>query len=156
MKKHINLISSSAWMVVAGIFCLGGIRLGLGSYDEPGPGFFPFLMSVFLFSFSLILFISSLKKVKQLNVIVSSRFWPESDGIKRILFVVVSLFMYVFVLNYLGFVLTTFFFMFFLLRVIHPHKWITVFLGAGLTAGLSYAIFELWLKAHLPVGPLGF
>lgn len=156
MRKYADLITSLAWMVVAGLFCLGGIELGLGSYDEPGPGFFPFLMSIFLFSFSLILFISSLKKVKQLDRIVSSRFWPESDGIKRILFALGSIFMYVFMLNYLGFPLTTFFFMFFLLKFFHTYKWITVFLGAGLTAGLSYAIFELWLKAHLPVGPLGF
>lgn len=156
MEKYMDLITSLAWMVVAGLFCLGGIGLGLGSYDEPGPGFFPFLMSICLFSFSLILFISSLKKVKQLNVIVSSRFWPDSDGLKRILFALGSIFMYVIALDYLGFTLTTFFFMFFLLKFFHPYKWIAVFLGAAITSGLSYAIFQLWLKAHLPVGPLGF
>jgi len=132
------------------------IALRLGTLSEPEPGFFPFLMSVLLIILSLILLLSSLKKGGKLSPAESKEFWPEIDGTKRILFVIISLFAYAFTMNYLGFVIATFCYIFFLMRFVFPLKWITVFLGAGLTTGISYAIFELWLKANLPVGPLGF
>lgn len=155
MKKN-DLISSLAWLIVGVLFCTGSIRLGLGTISEPGPGFFPFLMSAFLISFSLIKIISSLKKGGEVPIDTSKGYWPERDGIKRIAFVFILLFMFTIALNYLGFVLTTFLFIFSLLRFVDPQKWQTVFLTTVLTTVLSYAIFEIWLKANLPEGLLGF
>jgi putative tricarboxylic transport membrane protein len=155
MKRY-ELISSLAWVAVGVLFCIGSFRLGLGGLGEPGPGFFPFLMSVCLISFSLIHLSSSIKKSGQFNFDVSKRFWPERDGIKRILFTIMSLSVFVIVLNYIGFTLTAFLFIFFLLRFIEPQKWLTVFSITILSTGLSYIIFQLWLKANLPAGPLGF
>lgn len=143
-------------MIVGALYCKGAIALGIGSFSEPGPGFFPFLMSVFLILLSLIHFLSSLKKSEEFNFAGSKIFWPPIDGIKRILFVVISLFAYAFTMHYLGFVITTFCYIFFLMRFVFPLKWTTVFLGAGLITGVSYAIFELWLRANLPVGLFGF
>ena len=158
MRKY-DLISSLAWIAVSAFFCMGAINLGLGNLGDPGPGFFPFLMAVCLISFSLILFISSLKQSKEFSLsrYRYGRFWPEIDGIKRILLIVLSLFMYVFALDYLGFCLSTFFFIFFLSRFIASQKKMTnAFIVAGLITGFTYAIFQLWLKANLPTGYLGF
>ena len=156
MRKY-DLISGLAWLTVGVVFCKGSVGMGLGELGEPGPGFFPFLMSVCLIFFSSIHFISSLLQKKgQLNFGESKRFWPESDGMKKILFTITSLFTFVFAMNYMGFVVITFLFMFVLLRFIESQKWRTVFLIACLTTVLSYAIFQLWLKADLPRGFLGF
>jgi putative tricarboxylic transport membrane protein len=87
---------------------------------------------------------------------VGLRFWPEGEYVTRIVVIIFLLFMFVFALDYLGFVLTTFLFMFSLLKLIESRKLRTLFLIAGLTTVLSYAIFELWLKANLPKGFLGF
>jgi len=138
------------------LFLIGSIGLGLGSSSEPGPGFFPFVMSGLLISFSLINFIYSLKRVGKFNFATSERFWPESDGIKRILFTTVFLFGFVIGLNYLGFISTTLLFMFIILRSIEPQKWLTVFFLGSLTTVFSYLIFQVWLRSNLPVGFLGF
>lgn len=126
MRKH-ELISSLVWMSVGISFCIGSIAIGVGDLSEPGPGFFPFVMSACLISFALIHFISSSIKGRQLSLAAGDRFWPGSDGIKRIVFINVFLFIFVIALNYLGFVLTTLLFMFLLLRFIEPQKWLTVF-----------------------------
>ena len=155
MKKY-DLIGSLAWMFVGLAFCKGAIGFGLGDLGEPGPGFFPFWMSVSLISFSLVHFFSSLRKGETTTLPVGLRFWPEGEYIIRIVIIIFLLFMFVIALGYLGFVLTTFLFMFSLLKLIESRKIRTLFLIAGLTTVLSYAIFELWLKANLPKGFLGF
>jgi putative tricarboxylic transport membrane protein len=155
MKKD-DFISSPIWMIVSILFGVRSIGLGLGSINDPGPGFFPFLMATLLFLFSLTLIISSLKKDEKFESKEMGRFWAGSEGIRNISFVIMALFIYVFALNYLGFVLVTFFFMIFVMRIIQPQKWLIVFLASGLTTVLSYAIFVLWLKIHMPVGILGF
>jgi hypothetical protein len=155
MKKY-ELISSLVWMAVGVLFLVGSIGLGLGSFSEPGPGFFPFVMAACLISFSSTHFMFSLIKGEQFNFVKSERFWPKSDGIKRILFTIMFLFGFVLALSYLGFVLTTFLFMFIILRFVEPQKWLTVFLIGSLSTVLSYSIFQLWLRSNLPIGFLGF
>lgn len=141
---------------MGGIFLSGAVKLGLGSVNEPGPGFFPFLMAVCLISFSSIDLISCAKKSRTLDVVEREEFWPGSRGAKKIVFVIISLFIFIIGLNHLGFVPIVFLFTFFHLRFIETQKWLTVFIMASLFTSLSYAIFQLLLKANLPKGLLGF
>jgi len=150
MKKY-DLISSMFWMTVGGFFCVGGIRYGIGTLQEPGVGFFPFWMSVCLTLFSSLYLIHSLKRAKQPKI-----GWPERDGIRKILLTILLLAAFVIGFNYLGFVLTTVLFMILVLRLVEPQRWIIVFTVTIVTTGLSYAIFKVWLQALLPVGFLGF
>lgn len=150
MKKY-DLSSSLVWIIVSALFLWGAIQLGLGSFTDPGPGFFPFLMSLSLFFLAAVLFVATATKKVEENIPAGLR-WPEMGGTRRILLTIALLACYVLALGYLGFALTTFLFIFFLLRFIEPQTWLTVFLGAGLTTGLSYAVFEIWLKAGLPSG----
>jgi len=155
MKKY-ELISSLVWMALGVLFLIGSIGLGPGKSDEPGPGFFPFVMAACLISFSSIHFISSLIRGGQVNVATSKRFWPKGSGIKRILFTIIFLVGFVLALNCLGFILNTFLFMLIMLRLVERQKWLRVFLIGSLTTVLSYSIFQLWLRSNLPAGFLGF
>lgn len=155
MKKY-DLMSSLTWMIIAALFCRGAIGLGLGDLHEPGPGFFPFLMSLFIILFSILILISSLKKGEESDPDLGKRFWPEREGQKKILLTVGSLFLYVFALEYLGFILCTFLLIFFQLKFVEPQKWATVLFGTGLTTFMTYTIFDLWLRVPMPVGLLGF
>jgi putative tricarboxylic transport membrane protein len=155
MKKH-ELISSLVWMALGVLFLIGSIGLGPGKSDEPGPGFFPFVMAACLISFSSIHFISSLIRAGQSSVGAGKRFWPKNSGIKRILFTIILLVGFVLALNYLGFILNTFFFMLIMLRLVERQKWRRVLLIGSLTTILSYATFQLWLRSNLPAGFLGF
>jgi putative tricarboxylic transport membrane protein len=74
---------------------------------------------------------------------------------KNAMIILVSLLAYALLLFPLGFVITTTLFIAFLLRAIVPQRWSVVIACSILTAAASYLIFEVWLKAQLPRGPLG-
>ncbi len=148
-------LSALAWAAVGILFCKGSVSLGLGSLGEPGPGFFPFIMSIFLISFSLLHILSSLTRGRPAMGMEDTR-WPGGDGIRRIVLSVIPLFGFVMALDGLGFVLTTLLFMLFVSSLVIPQKKSTVFLTTMLTTIMSYIVFEVWLKAHLPKGFLGF
>jgi hypothetical protein len=58
-------------------------------------------------------------------------------------------------MNYLGFLLSTFVFLVFLLRVIEPQRWPVALLGSIAVSVAFFCLFELGLKSQLPKGPLG-
>jgi putative tricarboxylic transport membrane protein len=154
MKKY-DVASSLAWMVVGLLFCKGSISLGVGRFNEPGPGFFPFVMSVSLMFFcSMNVVYSLLRKYEKIDLLI--KVWPKKDGIRRIFFTILFLCGYVVALEHAGFLLTTFLFMFVTLKFVEPQKWVTVFLGAGVTAAMSYLAFQVWLRSNLPGGTWGF
>ena len=74
----------------------------------------------------------------------------------KIALVLLSLLLYAFFLERLGFVLTTFVLVSFLLGCIEGTNWFRSVGVAGAAALASYAIFELWLKIRLPKGLFGF
>jgi putative tricarboxylic transport membrane protein len=74
---------------------------------------------------------------------------------KNAMVILISLLAYALLLVPLGFFITTTLFIAFLLRAIVPQRWSVVIACSILTAVISYLIFEIWLKAQLPKGPLG-
>lgn len=58
-------------------------------------------------------------------------------------------------LERLGFLIITFLFVWFLLKVVERRGWAFSLAVALLVAGASYAVFDLWLKAQLPAGLVG-
>ena len=68
----------------------------------------------------------------------------------------VALLLYGFLLEKLGFILTTFGLLSFLLTMSDETKWPNIFTVAGAAAIGSFALFELWLKIRLPKGIFGF
>jgi putative tricarboxylic transport membrane protein len=155
MKKY-ELISSLGWMFAGLIFLIGSTSFGLGELSEPGPGFFPFLMSLCLVFFSLAHFVGSLRKHHLSHTPTGQRFWPEMKYLTRIVLIVFLVLMYILAMNFVGFVPTTFLFMFILLKCIEPRRLRSVFLISAVTTGFTYAVFELWLRVNLPRGFLGF
>ncbi|MBI2357630.1 MAG: tripartite tricarboxylate transporter TctB family protein, partial [Deltaproteobacteria bacterium] len=73
----------------------------------------------------------------------------------RIFLVALVMFGFTLLLEWLGFLLTTFFFIWFLLKIVERRGWAFSLAVALLVATVSYAVFDLWLKAQLPAGLLG-
>lgn len=59
---------------------------------------------------------------------------------------------YAFLLEILGFLMMTFVFMLFTLKVVEPTKWRTTLLSSVLATIVSYFLFESWLKVPMPKG----
>jgi putative tricarboxylic transport membrane protein len=66
---------------------------------------------------------------------------------------VVALLIYAIGMEYLGFLLSTFIFLAFLLKFIEPQRWTVAIFGSLLASVASYLIFEIWLQSQLPRGP---
>jgi putative tricarboxylic transport membrane protein len=145
-------VSSAFWFCLGLAVCLGSIQYKLGTPASPGTGFMPFLTGVAICFFSVVGFSQASFQKRQ-----GEGWVPLIRGVRwrNALVILISLFAFAFLLVPLGFFLCTILFIVFLLRAIVPQRW-TVAIGCALlTAIASYLIFEVWLKAQLPKGPLG-
>jgi hypothetical protein len=149
-KTTTDSASALFWVVVGILACYGATRLGLGSVTEPGAGFIFFWSGVILAVLSLILFAQSRRNAEDTVEEAAQIDWS------KIALVLLSLFLYGVFLERLGFALTTFILMGFLLGGIERTNWGRSLSVAGAAALASYAIFELWLKIRLPKGIFGF
>ena len=138
------------WVTAGLLACFEAIQLGLGSVTEPGAGFIFFWSGLILAVLSLIVFADSLRTPAETPREMRELNWT------KITLVLLSLLLYAFFLERLGFVLTTFILVSFLLACVEGTNWFRS-LGIACAAALaSYAMFELWLKIRLPKGLFGF
>jgi putative tricarboxylic transport membrane protein len=151
VKKTKIIVSSALFWIALGILvCYRATRLGLGSVTEPGSGFIFFWLGLILVILSFAALAESLRSSEE--IVQETR---EMNWVK-ITLVLLSLLLYAFFVERLGFVLTTFLLLSFLLGWIERANW-TRSLGVATAAALgSFAIFELWLKIRLPKGIFGF
>lgn len=138
------------WIAVGLLACYGASRLGLGSVAEPGAGFIFFWSGLVLIILSLIVLADAVRNFGDGVPQMPEINWP------KIALVLLSLLLYAFFLERLGFVLTTFVLMSFLLGCIEDTGWFRSLCVAGAAALTSYAMFELWLKIRLPKGTFSF
>jgi hypothetical protein len=123
-------------------------RLRLGSFHTPGPGLYPLLLGSVIVFLSLCLILSSTRKMKE---------GPSVSGqsLKRVGSVYVALLIYFAVLEYAGFLVSTFFLVSYLSIIIGRQKAVWALLRAFIITGLSYLLFDVALKSDLPKGLLG-
>ena len=154
MKTNISNIKSD---VVAGavVLCLGIFSLIISfqySYSGIvglGPGFFPFWLSIFLIILAPIYMYESLKGKN-----VSSEEWPKGESLKRILFIIMTLFVFLLLFILCGFMIASVIFL--ALLFYKEYKWYTTaILSVGITV-IVYVIFNTLLKAYLPTSGILF
>jgi len=130
---------------------IGGWRLGFGEWKNPGPGFIAVLAGLLIFFLSASWLAMTL--LKKWSVGSTKMFFGESDSYKRVILVILALVVYTFVLNYAGFMVSTFVFLVFLFRAIEPQRWRLAMVLALIVAILSVLVFQVWLGVQLPEGP---
>lgn len=143
-------------MIFGGLFVIGAWQQGLVKGGVPGPGFLPFLCGIVLIVLSLMVLIPALGRGKHEKDEEGEpeKFFPERGSWIRLFFAVTALVLYTIFLPWLGFLLSTFFFMLFTLRLMKSQKWYWVFLLSLSTAVLAYLLFSA-LEVQLPQGILG-
>ncbi len=151
--NYYNRIGSIFFIAIGLFFVFYGRTLDIGSWNEPGPGFLPFWAGVTLAVMALFLLVGSLKRK---DWPVMPPFFPLADSWKRVLMAFASLVAYLFLLPHLGFTLTTFFFVAFLVRTIFPQSWLRTLIVAAATAIIARLLFINFLETQLPLGFLRF
>ena len=118
-----------------------------------GPGFMPLLTGAGIMLLAISLCITSTRaRPAQLP----AGFIPDRAGVLRLTAVVGALMGVIAGMDYLGFRLTTFLFVTFLVSVLHKQRLVlTLIVALAVSAG-AYWAFVTELKVPLPVGILGF
>jgi len=155
-QRRRNLVSSLFCIGFGMIFCIGSVRYGDVRSGIPSAGFFPFMGGAILIGLSLVEWVSVIvDRKKKDDTSKREQFFPERNSWKRLLLALLSLFAYILSLEYLGFLISTFLLVIFLMKFLEPQKWTTAIAMAFMTSILSYVLFELWLKVQLPKGMFG-
>jgi putative tricarboxylic transport membrane protein len=145
-----SLIGIGLGLLVA-IFSL---RLEIGKWNNPGPGFLPFASGILLILICAIYGVGVTWKKNDIHNEIQSP-WPRQNR-KHLIGVLAALLLYVILLPIIGYFTITFFLLIYLLRVITPDKWLFTIIEAVIIVIASYLIFDKWLLIQFPKGFLGF
>ena len=146
--KAADIGSSSCLMVFGALTAWQAQKLTVGDYHAPGPGFFPFYLSILLIISGIAIFIQGLAEKP-----------AEEEAAPRKLRVaaaLIAIFIYPFLLEPLGYLLTTFLLMLLCIRLMLTRAWWFAPAIAIVISLSSYIIFKVWLQVLLPAGLLGF
>lgn len=155
MKKR-DTIMAIFWILLGLTISIWSATFPSGGWEAPGPGFLPLTLGLILILLGSILFV---QRIKQKGIISSGAavpLIPVGAAFKRVAFTLGALLLSTAFLEYLGFILTVFFLILFLIQVIQPRKWRVAVFYALISSLSSFVIFQLLLKTPLPGGFLGF
>ncbi len=146
-------ISGSFWLIFAVIVCIESYRLGLGTLRSPGPGFLFFWTGIVLGIMSLVLLSGVLrsKRAKDLKKPIFGKV-----DLKKIILVLVSVFLYTLLMEILGFIPVTLLLFALLLGIIEKKGWLITIVTSVIVTFTAYLLFNTWLKTQLPKGLFGF
>jgi len=151
---HAERMGILFWLAVGLVSIYGSTRLGLGALREPGSGFLPFVAGAFISLMALFLLLLSFFRKpgtqERLAAFWSGVHWHRPAVISLVTFA------FVLVLEHLGFILASFFLLFILFKWVEKFSWKKALTIPTLTLGLTYLMFNVFLKATLPKGIFGF
>jgi putative tricarboxylic transport membrane protein len=130
-------------------FAGGGYRYGFGSWREPGAGLLPLVFGTILAVLSAVLFLVRLTGGAGEE---RRRFWIQGGSWGGVVLAFLALVAYTAILKKAGFVVTTFLFIFFLVKCVGGKRWHVSILTALAFSLVCYGLFSI-LGTPLPKGP---
>lgn len=149
MKKY-DQVFGLVWITVGGVMAIDAFRLGLWKEGAPASGFMPLVVAVLLGLSGLGLTVS--RTLSKREGSGDTVIWGD---IKSLLIPLTALLVYIGALPFLGFLLSTFLFQFFLLKFTSPKQWFVPAITSLLIVICCYLVFSLWFKLQLPEGFFG-
>jgi putative tricarboxylic transport membrane protein len=148
------IVNDVVWMLLAFLVCLGGLKLGFGTFSDPGAGFLPLISGVILGLLALIDLGSGLIGKWKLGF-EEKNYFTGIDW-KKLIVTLAVLFGYVIFFEILGFIIATIIALFFLFEMFEPIPWWEALIMSVITSGLSYLLFKIGLDCQLAEGILAF
>lgn len=141
--------AAAAVLAFAAVAVYEAARLPFGTARNPGPGFLPWWGGLALGVLALVLLGQALRARPAAGPAAERGRLLKVGGLLAVLAA------YVLVLEPLGYPVSTFLLVLFMLRVVEPYRWAVALGVAALAALGSYVVFAVWLQVPLPPGPLG-
>ncbi len=146
--KISDMGSSVFLMVLGGLVAWQAEKLSIGGIHAPGPGFFPFYLSLLLILIGIAIFVQGLREKPEQKEAAPRKM--------RMAVTLIAIFIYPFLLEPLGYLLTTFLLMLLIIKMMLEKVWWFAPSLAFVISLFSYIIFKMWLQVLLPTGFLGF
>ena len=143
------LITGTVFLLLAAFVAVESLKLRYYTALGPGPGFFPFWLSLILAGLSIIMLVQAgLGKVEAMP----SDFFANVPGYLKMGAVALGLVVTTALLERVGYCLTMLAVYFFLLWALGRQSWIVMALVALFGSFGVYYIFVRWLQVPLPMG----
>lgn len=153
MKKA-EMITGFVLLVLSGLVIWTALEMPPSASFGPGAGFLPFWLGVLLAVLATILVLSAWRS--HVTEKENAPVFPGKQALIAITSVLVGLAVYIFLIDVLGYLVDTFLFVVFLVKVVEREKWpLALMVAVGTTAGL-FITFQVLLKITLPSNILGF
>lgn len=146
-----NLVCSIVLLAIAFVTFLEISTIPIGTPGRPKMGFYPLILASLLTILSLTLLWETLKEKKEKRTLVRGG-W---GGLKKVGLTLGALSAFAFLFKPLGYILSMFLLIGFLMRAIEPQRWWKVIVVAFFCSGVSFLILDLLLAIPLPRGLLG-
>jgi putative tricarboxylic transport membrane protein len=146
-------ISGSFWFIFSMFVSYHSYKLGMGTLHQPGPGFLFFWTGIFVGILSLTVILRSFGK-RPPEEAQESVF--QKWKVTKVVLVLIALFIYGLLMEWLGFIIVTLLLFLFILRVVEKKKWLFTVLVSLTVTAISYLLFETGLQSQLPKGLLEF
>jgi putative tricarboxylic transport membrane protein len=145
-----DVIAALFWLAVAVGLVAAGWDLRLGHLKDPGSGFMIFWVGVVMVGLCLGALVMALRQP------ITSTMRSLWDGLRwqHVPYVTVLLLLYAWLLPWLGFPLVTALLLIVLFKTIEPQSWTAALVGAVVSTGIAYLVFDRWLGTQLPAGTL--
>lgn len=150
MELKFDYIASVLFLAVGILFIIGSRSLGSSSYGSAvGPDIFPFILGSALVLLSIRLFYETfVTKIQQGT--------KEKLQYKPFLIIFIATLVYILTLETIGYVITTFLFLFVCFQTMERSKVILSLIISACFSGLVYFLYVEVLKGTLPDWPIWF
>ncbi len=152
MKKT-DLITGIVLLVLSGYVIQEAWQMPASATFAPGSGFLPFWLGVVLAVFATILCVSAWRH--QTTEKDGKPIFPGKQALLAITLVLVGLAGYIFLIEVLGYLVDTFLFIVFLMKVVEREKWLLTLMVAVVTTTALFLTFQLLLQIKLPSSMCG-
>ena len=142
---------------VAALIVLFGLVVVIDSYrlgarwgdDGPQPGYFPFYVGLLICISGVAILVRGWR-----NAALSGESFVSREELKKILTVLAPTVVYVSLIAYLGFYLTSTLYIAYFMWQLGKYAWIKIVPVAVGVSVVFFLIFEIWFSVPLPKGPL--
>ncbi|PKR85431.1 tripartite tricarboxylate transporter TctB family protein [Heyndrickxia camelliae] len=150
MSIKFDRVAAVLFLAVGIFFIVGSKQLASSSYgSKVGPDIFPFFLGIILAVLSIRLFYETFS-------VKGHGSKKEKLQYKPFLIIFVATFLYILTLETIGYVITTFLFLFVCFQTMERTKWISSLIISAAFSGLVYFLFVEILKGTLPGWPVWF
>ena len=137
-------------MCIGGIFLWGSLSLQYSSPVGPGPGLFPFWLSLILICVSPFYIWESIKTV----VLLFSEVIPRGKELKSLVGIAIAPVVFMVIVPFTGFCIAGTVLM--LMLLLREYKWQSALAISLITSIATFLLFETFLDVPLPVNAFGW